>query len=169
MLTRKDAIASEYFQRYISIAPDDDLLTALQENTKRFRKLLKKIPRKKIDFAYADGKWTVREMVQHIIDAERVFAYRALTFARKDKNKLPGFEENEWAAESKAKERKWKDLLNEFDFLRAATLYLFASFDDDQLKGEGVASNNNCNVLGLGFIAAGHVEHHMKILKERYL
>lgn len=130
---------------------------------------MKKIPRKKIDYAYADGKWTIREMIQHIIDAERVFTYRALSFARKDANKLPGFEENEWAAVSKAKERKWKDLMDEFEFLRAATLYLFSSFDEEQLKGVGIASNYTCNVVGLGFVTAGHVEHHMQVLKERYL
>ena len=169
MLTRKDGIGSPAFLNYISQAPDDDLMTALQENTKRFRKLMKKIPRKKIDYAYADGKWTIREMIQHIIDAERVFCYRAISFARKDKNPLPGFEENEWAAESKAKERRWKDLINEFDFLRASTLFMFASFDEDQLRGEGIASNYKSNVVGLGFVIAGHVEHHMKVIRERYL
>jgi uncharacterized damage-inducible protein DinB len=169
MITRKDAFGSESFQGYINEAPDDDLMISLQENTKRFRKLLKKIPRKKIDYAYTDGKWTIREMLQHIIDAERVFAYRAIWFARKDPSPLPGFEENDWAVNSKAKERKWKDLINEFEFLRASSIYLFSSFDEEQLRNEGTANNNKCNVAALGFVIAGHVEHHMKVIREKYL
>ena len=169
MVTRKDAIGSESFQRYIRAAEDDDLMVSLQKNTKKFRKLLKKLPHEKVDYAYAEGKWTIRELVQHIIDAERVFSYRAIWFARKDPSPLPGFEENDWAVNSKSGQRKWKDLVNEFEFLRASTEFMFASFDEEQLLSLGMASGKTANVAGLGFVCAGHVEHHIKIIKERYL
>ncbi len=169
MQNKPGIIAPEFFAGYINLVEEDHPLTALHNNTRRFRKLLKRIPRKKISFSYADGKWTVKEMLQHIIDAERVFVYRALTFARMDKAELPGFDENEWAITSRAVKRKWSDLVDEFDFLRASTEYMYASLDEEQLASTGVANGKPMNVLALGFITAGHVNHHMNILLERYL
>ncbi len=169
MQSKPGIIAAEFYTGYISLVKEDHPLTALHNNTRRFRKLLKRIPRKKISFSYAEGKWTIKEMLQHIIDAERVFVYRALTFARKDSTALPGFDENEWAITSKAVKRKWNDLVDEFDFLRAATEYMYASLDEEQLANTGVANGKPINALALGYIAAGHVEHHMNILVERYL
>lgn len=169
MATKHDALAAEFYQNYIKLAPDDNVLEAIQRNTKNFRRLLKKIPRKKLDKSYEEGKWTIKELVQHIIDAERVFAYRAITFARKDSTMLPSFDENTWATNSMAAQREWKELLEEFKHLRAANERMFASFDDSQLRSIGTASNKEINVLALGFILAGHVEHHINIIKERYL
>jgi hypothetical protein len=169
MATKQDTLASDYFQNYIRLAPDEDMLTALQKNTRNFRRMLKRIPRKKIDRAYAEGKWTIKEMLQHIIDTERVFTYRALTFARKDSAALPGFDENAWAENSQAKLRNWKEMVEEFKLLRAANERLFATFDDGQLRSIGLASGKEVNVLALGYLLSGHVEHHINILKERYL
>ena len=169
MATKQDTLAAEFYHNYIKLAPDENMVKALEKNTRNFRKLLKKIPRKKIDKAYAEGKWTIKELLQHMIDAERVFAYRALTFARKDSTSLPSFDENAWAGNSLASQRNWKEMVEEFRLLRAANERMFASFGDGQLRSIGTASGKEINVLALGFILAGHVEHHINIIKERYL
>ena len=169
MATKQDALAGEFYSNYIKLAPDDNVVKGLARNTKNFRKLLKKIPAKKIDKAYAEGKWTIKELLQHLIDAERVFAYRAITFARKDKTALPSFDENAWASNSMVSHRDWKDMIDEFRSLRDANEKMFASFDDSQLRSIGNASGKEINVLALGYILSGHVEHHINIIKERYL
>ena len=169
MPTRTSLHISGFYATYINALQEEDLYEALTNNTRRFRKLLKQIPKKKYDYAYAEGKWTIREMLQHIIDAERVFVYRAVTFARQDANALPGFDENQWANHAKASTRSWSDLVQEFKSLRTSTELFFASLDDQQLNHTGVANNNSIAVATLGFLCAGHCAHHMRILKERYL
>jgi len=169
MATRKDVIAAEYFQRYISLIKEDNVVKALKKNTKQFRKMLDSIPKRKIDYAYADGKWTIKQLLQHVIDAERVFAYRALTFSRKDATPLPGFDENQWADHAEAGRRRWTDLINEFKAVRKSTELLFESLTDDQLLTAGTAGNHPGNALAFGFICAGHALHHLRIVKERYL
>ena len=131
--------------------------------------VVKSIPEEKHNYAYAEGKWTVKEVVQHIIDAERVFSYRALRFARKDSTALPGFNENVFAANAKVDKRSWEDLLDELSVVRKSTELLFASFDQDQLEAEGISNNHSIYVLGIGFICAGHCLHHQKVIEERYL
>jgi hypothetical protein len=169
MFSRQEVIVPEYAEKYFQATREDDPITALTVSTKRFRKLLKKIPRKKIDYAYSEGKWTLRELLQHIIDTERVFAFRALWFSRQDVSPLPSFDENSWAASSKASARKWRDMVDEFFVVRSSTQIFFESLDDNQLRATGTANNNLSNVGGLGFICAGHVMHHIGIIKERYL
>jgi hypothetical protein len=169
MIPRTELVAAEFYQGYIQNVKEDDFRKALEKNTRQFRKFLKKIPGKKIGHAYAEGKWTIQEMLQHIIDAERVFAYRALRFARKDSVALPGFDERQWTANSNAASRSWEDLIEEFRAVRKSTELFFDSLNDDQLKFTGTASGNPVNALALGFIIPGHVIHHMRIIKERYL
>lgn len=169
MITRKDVSVPPFYQGYLDSVQEDDLMEALNKNTRQFRKFLKNIPGKKINYAYAEGKWTVKELLQHIVDAERVFVYRALSFARKDTANLPSFDENVWAITAKAPKRKWNDLVDEFKSLRAANLAFFASLDEEQLQQTGTANNNIISVVALGFVVAGHVEHHMRIIRERYL
>ena len=169
MVTRKDITVPDFYKTYINALQEDNLQEALANNTRRFRKLLKQIPHKKINFAYAEGKWTIKELLQHIIDSERVFIYRALTFARHDPAPLPGFDENNWAITAKAPKRKWNELVEEFKALRSANELFLNSLDDDQLLQTGSANNNNISVAGLAFVCAGHVAHHMRIIRERYL
>jgi hypothetical protein len=169
MITKNEIIAPEYFQRYLSLVEGDDVLKPLRKSGKQLVKLLRKIPKKKIDYAYAPGKWTIKEMLQHIIDAERVFGYRALRFARKDPTPLPGFEEKDWAANAQSSGRKWNVLIEEFTTVRKSTEILFESFKSDQLLAAGTASNFPINVLAIGYICSGHVLHHIHIIKERYL
>jgi len=168
-MTKSDAKAASFYQKYLDRVQDEDVQKALKKSGRQFRKFLGEIPKNKIDFAYAPGKWTIRQVLQHIIDAERVFTYRALSFARKDSAPLPGFDENFWAANSDGGKRKWKDLMEEFTAVRAATEFLFDSFSQDQLLSEGIASNNPVNTLALGYICSGHVVHHMHVIRERYL
>jgi len=169
MLTKKDALAAEFYWNYINNVKEDDVVKALRKNAKDFKKFLEKIPRKKIDHSYAEGKWTIREMIQHVIDSERVFSYRSISFSRKDPTPLPGFDEQIWAKNAEGAARKWEDLIDEFSWTRKSTEALFGSFGREQLLSEGVASGKNINTLALGYICTGHVIHHMNIIKERYL
>jgi uncharacterized damage-inducible protein DinB len=169
MATKKDTIVSGNFQRYIDKADDTEVYKSIRNNTKAFKKMLKDMPRKKINYAYAEGKWTIKELLQHIIDAERVFAYRALTMARQDATPLPGFDENNWAAAANKIERKWSDLEEEFKAVRESTELLFGSFTDAELLFAGTASNHSINTAALGYVIAGHCKHHMDIINERYL
>jgi len=158
-----------FYHNYIKHVPEDDLMTSFRNQTNVFIDFLQKIPVNKIDYAYDKGKWTIKEMLQHVIDAERVFSYRALRFARKDPTPLPGFDENLFAQSAKAARRSWDDLVEEFKVVRKATEWLYGSFDDEQLDASGVANNDSNYVLAFGYISIGHSLHHMRILKERYL
>jgi len=159
----------EFYHNYISQVPEDDLMTAFKNQTPVFVDFVKNIPPDKIDFAYAEGKWTIKEMLQHIIDAERVFAYRALRFARKDPTPLPGFDEKIFAKNSRADKRSWDDLIEEFKAVRKSTEWLYTSFDEEQLNASGVSNNASNYVLAFGYISIGHSLHHVRVLKERYL
>jgi hypothetical protein len=169
MINRENLLTPPSMEAYVNRVKEKDPIEGIYRNTKAFRKLLKNIPGKKADYAYAPGKWTLKEMLQHIIDAERVFAFRALHMARKDINPLPGFDENQWADNSKASNRKWKDLVNEFLTLRSANEMLFATLDEQQLLHAGIANNSQVSVATLAFVTAGHLDHHMNIIQTRYL
>lgn len=159
----------EFYHNYIRQVKGDDLMEVFRIQLPEISAFLESIPASKQEYRYADGKWSVKEVLQHIIDAERVFAYRAVCIARKDQTPLPGFDENAYALYSKANTRDWDDLIGEFRSLKMATEYLFGSFDEEQLDTTGTASGKSIYVLGIGFIIAGHVTHHFNILKERYL
>ena len=159
----------EYYHKYINQVEQEDFNDALKQTTKDGIDFFKSIPKKKWTYRYAEGKWDLKEMLQHIIDAERVFCYRALRFARKDATELSSFDENTFAAASKADKRTKKDLLKEFEAVRRSTELMFASFDNEQLDSFGTANKNRISVRAIGFIVAGHVNHHMKVVKEKYL
>lgn len=158
-----------YFQRYIDQVPEEDMLTAFDVQSGIAENFLVSISEEKSLHAYAEGKWTIKEILQHIIDAERIFAYRALSFARKDSTPLPGFEENDYAANSNANRRTWKSLIEEFIVVRKSTELLFKSFTAEALASSGTANNNLTSVAGIGFITLGHFYHHKKVITERYL
>lgn len=160
---------AKFYHGYIGQVKQDDPVAALTELGNEFVSFLKSVPADKHDYAYAEGKWTIKEVVQHIIDAERIFIYRALCFARKEPQSLPGFEENDYAANSRASDRNWNDLAEEFTIVRKSSEILFKSFDKEQLESAGLANNNPMYVLALGFIIAGHCQHHLNVTKERYL
>ncbi|MFI5185197.1 MAG: DinB family protein [Chitinophagales bacterium] len=159
----------QFYHNYINHVRENDLMTAFKNQTPFVIDFFQNLPADKIDYAYAAGKWTIKEVLQHIIDAERVFSYRALRFARKDPTPLPGFDENLFAENSKAGKRSWDDLLEEFKAVRKATQWLYSSFDDEQLNATGTSNNNSNYVLAFGYISVGHSLHHLNVIKERYL
>jgi uncharacterized damage-inducible protein DinB len=122
----------------------------------------------KADYAYAEGKWTLKEILGHIIDAERVFAYRITCFARKEQQPLPGFEEDDYVLNARFAQRDLEDLIEEFIALRKANIYLFKSLNEEELNRKGIASGREINVKSILFIVGGHIIHHVSILKERY-
>ena len=159
----------EFYHNYIRLVEQEDLNKAFLKYSASFLDFFKALPDNKLDFRYAHGKWTIREVLQHIIDAERVFSYRALRFARKDATPLPGFDENLFAETSKASHRSWDDLLEEFSVVRKSSALLFQSFDEEQLNASGISSGSSNYVLALGYIIIGHSLHHQNIIRERYL
>lgn len=159
----------EFYHNYISQVPEDDIIAAFKNGSPSIIHFLENLPVEKRDYRYAEGKWTIKEVLQHIIDAERVFNYRALCFARKDTSPLPGFDENTFAANAKADKRNWNDLMVEFKAIRLGSEMLFSSFDDEQLNASGIANNHSNYALAFGYVLVGHSLHHMKVIKERYL
>lgn len=169
MVSKSALLYPEFYERYIKLAEEKDHVGALKGSSNAAKKLFKKISEKKSLKSYATGKWTLREMLQHIIDAERVFVYRALSFSRMDETPLPGFDENAWAANSAANTRSWKSLVKEFTSLRKSNIAFFESLNEQQLMQKGNANGNDVNVLALGFICSGHLNHHINIIQQRYL
>ena len=157
-----------YFQCYIDEVPEQDLFTAFRSQLPVIKDFLSVISEEKSNYAYGEGKWTLKEVLQHIIDTERIFNYRALCFARKEKISLPGFEENEYAANSNANSRTWKELTDEFEAVRCSTELLFGSFSNEALSTSGLANNNPTTAASIGFIVLGHFYHHKKVIEERY-
>ena len=158
-----------FFHNYINQVDGTDLMGAMKKQTNAVFIFLKSIPTEKRNFRYAKGKWTIKEMLQHIIDTERIFAYRGLCIARKETNSLPGFDENSYANNSKAKKRDWNDLIEELKAVRRSTEILYNSFDREQMATFGMSNNNLISVAAIGFILVGHINHHVKVIKEKYL
>jgi hypothetical protein len=165
----KAGIYPDYFYNYIKLVENEDLKKVLRNQIAEIQTFLSSIDEEKTYYKYAEGKWSMKEVLQHIIDTERIFDYRALAFARKDVNTLPSFDENNYARNSNADARIWNDLINELIAVRKATEFLFNSFSEEQLDTVGKASNYEMSVKALGYTIAGHVAHHINILKERYL
>jgi hypothetical protein len=157
-----------YFHNYIELVPEEDLADAFNKQTPIMRSFFSSISEEKSHFSYAPGKWTIKEILQHLIDAERIFSYRALSFARNEPQGLPGFEEKDYANNSNANSRSWQSLANEFLIVRQSTHSLFNSFTSEMLASEGTANNNLLNVSGIGFLTLGHFYHHKKIVEEKY-
>jgi hypothetical protein len=158
-----------YYHNYISKVQKDDLGAIFVNHQRQFLDFLGNIPAERWAHAYATGKWTIKELVQHVIDTERIFSYRALCIARKDATSLPGFDENTYVENSKAGSRTKVDLIAELQSVQRASATLFASFDEEQLESSGIANGKPIYVLGIAYILVGHTLHHMDILKERYL
>jgi uncharacterized damage-inducible protein DinB len=159
-----------YASMYIDLIPSDGrLLTHLWNNLQTAKKMIQSLAPDKHVYRYAEGKWTVKEILVHIIDDERIYGYRALRFARNDKTELPGFDQDPFAFYSKANDRTIESILEEYEALRMSTITLFDSFPDDALLRRGIANNNEATVRALGYHLAGHELHHLNIIKNRYL
>lgn len=158
-----------FAEGYINLVQVETVIEAIEKYTDSIINFFKTIPVERISFRYAEGKWNLKEMLQHIIDAERIFAYRALRIARNDQTPLPGFDENTYAAASNADARSWDDLLQEFEVVRRSTNLLLQSFTQNQLDCAGLTNEQPNTVTAISFTIFGHILHHINIVKERYL
>ncbi len=157
------------FQKYIDRVSGGDILAVLGGQIGETRALIASIPESEGGHRYAPGKWTIREVIGHLSDAERIFAYRALRFARADATPLCGFDENTYIAPGGFDNRTLADLTDEYAAVRRATVTLFRGLDADAWTRRGTANQSECSVRALAWIIAGHERHHVSILRERYL
>ncbi|MBL4755784.1 MAG: DinB family protein [Flavobacteriales bacterium] len=165
--TKDEAVP--YYQNYIDKVDGDDFLIQMSLVHQATQRFIKSIDNKTEEYSYAVGKWSIREIIGHLMDTERVFNYRALRFARGDELNLHGFDHDKYVPASKADGRLLKDLAEEFQAVRMSTISLFQSFDEEMLAKSGTANDNKTTVNALGFIIVGHEVHHIGVIKERYL
>jgi hypothetical protein len=158
-----------FYETYVKLVQETDLNSTLLASVHEIEHFLLALDAGKADYAYDIGKWTVKQVLQHAIDAERVFAYRALCFARNEQQSLPGFDENEYADHAEVNHRALEELRDEFLTLRQTSVQMFQSFTDEMLRRKGTANKNSISVLSLGYVIVGHWRHHERILRERYL
>lgn len=164
--------ANEYpafYANYVNLALGDSITELIKNHSNNLLKFVQSLPNNLEDFAYAESKWTIKEVVQHCIDAERVFVYRALRFARKDATPLPGFDENEYAEASKNNPRTFEEIKTEFELFRKSTDLFLLSLKEDDLSFIGTANGTSISLHAICYIIFGHLLHHQNILKERYL
>ncbi|MBC7900128.1 MAG: DinB family protein [Saprospiraceae bacterium] len=159
----------EWYAGYISLVPEEDILNAITLQADEIKDLAASIAENKGSYAYADGKWTVKELLGHINDGERIFAYRALRIARGDRTPLSGFEQDDYIATGRFNERTVSDLADEFVLLRRSNIKLFENLEEEAWHRMGTASDNPISVRAAAYIMTGHVRHHLNILKSRYL
>lgn len=157
-----------YYGRYIKNVSEDDIVAALEAQARETAALLARIDEEKGSFRYGPDKWSVKEVVGHVADAERVFAYRALAIARGDKASLPGFDEQEYMQHANFGERPMRSVADEYATTRAATVATFRGFSDEAWRRSGTANNAGISVRALASIALGHERHHLNVLRERY-
>lgn len=158
-----------YFNNYIKLVEGNDIHEIIAKQTPANLKFFESISDDQSLYRYDDEKWTVKEVLQHVIDTERIFCYRALALAREERNTLPGFDENNYGKRAHANNRKWTDLVEEFKAVRNATTFLINSFEETDFKKSGAVSDYQITVGAISFIIAGHVLHHINIIRERYL
>lgn len=158
-----------FFDTYIGQVKENELKAAFLKQQEVVDNFFQQISEEKSGYAYAPGKWTLKELLQHIIDTERIFNYRSLAFARKETASLPGFEEDIYAENSFANERTWNSLVEELKAVRLSTVLLYNSFNTAMLNHSGICNNNPNTVIALGFATVGHLAHHISIIESRYL
>ncbi len=170
LLSQLDASEyNPYFKNYIGLVPENDLLEVLAIGLANTNYFFENLPKEKLEYRYAEDKWTPKDILLHLIDCERVFCYRAMHFARTEQANLEGFDENVFALNANANRREIDDLLCEYVAVRTATILMFKGFSNVVLRRLGKANNNLLSVRAAGFIICGHEMHHCNIIKERYL
>lgn len=157
-----------FYKNYIDSLGAVDLIDVLSKSLDDLMETLKDVPEDKLLYRYAEGKWTIKELVQHIVDAERILSARALRFSRDDATDVPGFDEDSYVDCSNANNRNFHELLEEFTYLRESTILLFSSFTTEMLAMLGSINGSDMSVRALGFIIAGHELHHLKVIKKEY-
>ncbi len=167
-----DLLTSEfnpYYGTYIKLAENKSLIDGLQDGLEETISFFESIPRDKFEHRYAEDKWSIKEILRHIIDTERIFAYRALRFARNDSAELPGFDQDEYILPDMVNELSSQSLFDEYRSNRMSTIIMFTNFTEEMLKRIGTASNNPMSARAAGFVIIGHEKHHCNVIKERYL
>jgi len=159
----------EWFAGEIELVPYPDLIPGLIESSGEALELLSQCTEPELCFRYAPGKWTIRQIWQHVLDVERILGYRALRYARRDATVLSGFDENAYAVESLADCRAWEDILREYQAVRQSTLELFSSFTPQMIECRGTTGRSNMTVRSVGYLILGHEVHHLQTIRERYL
>lgn len=158
-----------YYGTYVSLVPDGDIIAVLSNQSAETLALLRALPEAEGSYRYAPDKWSIKELVGHVIDTERIFAYRALRFARNDQTPLPGFEQDDYIRNASFNDYSLSDLASEFECIRKSTLFLFKHLDSQAWMRRGMASENEVSVRALAYIIAGHELHHRGILHTKYL
>lgn len=158
-----------YYNTYISLIEGDNVLPALDAQAAELRVIFAQIPEENGTFAYAEGKWTIKELLSHLIDGERIFGYRILRISRGDETPIEGFEQDGYIENSNANNRPFADLLDEFELQRRSNLLLLNNLSDQGARRMGTASEKAISVRALAYIMAGHIRHHINILHARYL
>lgn len=158
-----------YYESYISLVSEFNVIDVLAAQPAELDALFAAMPDEKGTFAYAPGKWTIKELLSHLIDGERMFAYRVLRISRGDLTPIEGFEQDDYNENSSANNRTFVDLLDEFDLQRRSNMILFNNLDETAWKRMGTASGKPVSARGIAYIMAGHVRHHIRIINERYL
>lgn len=158
-----------YYQNYIDLVKANDIIKTLESQVLAFQAFVTSIPEEKESFAYAPGKWTIKEVIGHIIDTERIMGYRALRIGRGDETPLPGFDENLYVSNAKSSGRTLYDLAHEFSLVRTSNVALFKTFDSTVMDRKGIANNNPLSVRACLYVIAGHELHHINVIKSRYL
>ena len=158
-----------YYARYIALVPESEAVPALEAQMMELLPLLRSLTEAQGELRYEPGKWTVKQVLQHLIDGERVFAYRAMRAARGDQTPLPGFDENLYADQADAERRTIRSLVDELEALRRANVGMFLGLSDEELRRRTVADQNEISARALAFIIAGHARHHGILLRDRYL
>ena len=158
-----------YYERYVSLVPDADPVETLERQGAETLALLRGLSEEQGAHRYEPGKWSVKQLVGHVSDGERIFSYRALAFARGDLQALPGMEQDEWVAGVDFDARTLSSLADEFETVRAATLHLLRHLSPEAWARRGTASGNEVTVRALAYVIAGHEAHHVRVLRERYL
>lgn len=158
-----------YYERYTSLVPEGDIVSILERQMDETLQLWRGIDETRAAYRYAPDKWSIKQLIGHVIDTERIFGYRALRFARNDQNPLSGFDQDDFVRGGNFDERTFADLIDEFENVRRATIHLFKPLSDEAWLRRGAANDDEVSVRALAFILAGHVIHHNQILKSRYL
>lgn len=159
----------EWYAEEIELVPYPELFSGMEDSFQKTSAFLRDLPSEKLLFRYQPEKWTIKEMWQHVIDTERVLSYRAMRFSRGDATVLHGFDQNKYAEISRANERNWADILQEYSAVRVSSLMLFRSFNEEMLLRRGMAGRSEASVRALGFLILGHETHHLRVIRERYL
>lgn len=160
---------NEYYQRYIDLVKGDDIFRILVEQNVESQNILNSFSESKGNYSYAQGKWTVKDVIGHMMDVERIFAYRALCIARGEINPLPGMDQDVYVKNGNFNKRQLFDINYEYRLVRESNILLFGSFDKSVLQNRGIASGFEVTVLALMWMTAGHEKHHLNILRERYM